>query len=142
MEDSGSETGAKFKVVDRRRFDAEGTSKSATVDSKPEVKPRPEPQPQAMGREAPAEEPAGAANGISFPSFIMSLATQAMMQMGEMAPPDGMPFSPDIEGARQTISIIEMLKAKTSGNLDAEEIKLITDILHSLKLRFVRAAKR
>jgi hypothetical protein len=65
-----------------------------------------------------------------------------MMQMGEMPPPDGMPFSADIEGARQTISIIEMLKAKTSGNLDAEETKLVTDILHSLKLRFVRASKR
>lgn len=141
MEDSGSESGSKFKVVDRRRFDSDGASKTTGPDPVA-AKPKPEPKVESKRAAPEPQETPLPGEGISFASFLMSLATQAMIQMGEMAPPDGMPFSPDIEGARQTISIIEMLKAKTNGNLDAEETKLATDILHSLKLRFVRASKR
>lgn len=151
MEQGDSGGGSKFKVVDRRRFDSGGDSKTTSEDLS-----RSETRSAASEAKKPAQPSSHTASsigaergpefagesGISFGSFIMSLATQAMMQMGEMAPPDGMQLPQDIEGARQTISILEMLRQKSNGNLDEEEQKLMTDILHSLKIRFVRAAKR
>ena len=38
----------------------------------------------------------------------------------------------------KTIDIIAMLKEKTKGNLNEEEIKLIENILHDLRLMYVK----
>ncbi len=43
--------------------------------------------------------------------------------------------------ARHTIDILEVLKEKTSGNLDPEEDQLLTRVLHDLHMRFVEAQK-
>jgi len=40
--------------------------------------------------------------------------------------------------AKQTIDIIAMLKEKTKGNLDEEEKNLIENILHDLRLMYVK----
>lgn len=74
---------------------------------------------------------------ISFSSVIMSLATQALIQMGEVPPPEGVPAEKDLEGARQTIDIIAMLEKKTRGNLDDSELKLLEEVLHQLRMSFV-----
>jgi hypothetical protein len=79
--------------------------------------------------------------GLSFSSFLMSLATQALMQMGEMEPPGGIKLPPDFEAAKQTIEVIGMLAVKTKGNLDAEEQRLLVEVLHSLRLTFVQRVK-
>lgn len=75
---------------------------------------------------------------INFSSFVMSLATQAMMQMGELPPPEGMRIPVDIQAARQTIDILSILKTKTSGNLDQFEAQLFEEVLHNLKVAFVK----
>ena len=79
-------------------------------------------------------------NSISFGSFVMSLCTQALMQMGEIPAPEGIAMEKDLEAARQTIDIISMLKDKTKGNLDATEQNLLEDMLHQLRISYV--AKR
>ena len=76
---------------------------------------------------------------MTFGSFIMSLATQALMQLGEMKPPPGMPMEKDVDAARQTIDILNLLETKTRGNLDAAEKQLMEKILTTLRMSFVRA---
>lgn len=97
------------------------------------------------------ETPANAGTGnqagdqagmLSFSSFLMSLATQALMQMGEMEPPGGIRLPPDFEAAKQTIEVIGMLAIKTKGNLDAEEQRLLAEVLHSVRLTFVQRVKQ
>lgn len=75
---------------------------------------------------------------ITFSNFVISLATQAMMQIGAIQPPPGMDISVNKDAAKQTISILEILKVKTEGNLDEEEKLLLEDILHNLRLSFLR----
>lgn len=85
--------------------------------------------------------PSGGVTGfedVSFSSFVMSLATQALMQLGVVAPPEGYELPQDIHGAKQSIDILQMLQDKTKGNLDAQEAALLEDVLHNVRLAFVR----
>ena len=43
--------------------------------------------------------------------------------------------------ARQTIDTLEMLEAKTRGNLDSEEAKLLESLLYELRMRYVEAGQ-
>lgn len=162
----------KFVVKDRRRFDMAGnergeegevarekspsagpalTSKAASVQASAESQPRGGASGHGSGLRQPvlsASESAevaaefGGENEITFSSFIISLATQVLMQLGEIKPPDEMAIPVDREGARHTIDILSMLQQKTRGNASAEEAKLMEEILHNLRMSYLRGAKR
>lgn len=112
-----------FTVSDKRRFDAEGNTKSA------------EP-----GFTMPENEPAFPAGTpeIDFSSFIVSLATQGMMQLGEMPAPSGVSIPADTAMAKQTIDILVMLREKTKGNLDEFEEQLFDEVLHNIRMIYVK----
>ena len=78
------------------------------------------------------------AREITFSSFAMSLATQALIQLGEMQAPQGLNLPVDRDAAKQTIDILTMLEEKTRGNLDQEESGLMEEILHNLRMSNVR----
>jgi hypothetical protein len=127
-----------FKFVDRRRVDAEG--KDRGVDEKTaEVKPQGkiENKNPKTSKSAPSDQP----NEIGFSEFAMSLATQALMQLGQMQPPAGFNIPKDVIAAKQTIDILQMLEAKTKGNLDEREAALMSDILHNLRLAFLNVSQ-
>ena len=75
---------------------------------------------------------------IDFSTFILSLSTSALYQLGLVSGPDGDKIDlPDRALARQTIDTLEMLQRKTRGNLDEEEMKLFESLLYELRMRFV-----
>lgn len=75
---------------------------------------------------------------IDFSTFILSLSTSALYQMGLVNGPDGAPVhEPDALMARQTIDTIKMLREKTGRNLDEAELKLIDNLLYELHIHFV-----
>ena len=139
--------GGGFKFKDSRRFDSDGNDKA---DKKtPSEKTAPEiaatgASPDEDAVEAASKLPRAGQSSVSrdidFSSFIISLGTQALMQLGAMKPPEGMQVPIDKVGAKQTIDIISMLKEKTEGNLDEGEVKLLEEILHSLRISFVKIA--
>lgn len=75
---------------------------------------------------------------IDFSTFVLSLSTSALYQMGLVPPPGGgeRPES-DLALARQSIDVLVMLREKTRGNLDTEEEKLMDSLLYELHTRFV-----
>jgi len=77
---------------------------------------------------------------ISFSSFVVSLASSVMVQLGEVPDPFGSGTGENLSAARQTIDLLGILQEKTKGNLDEEEARLLETILYDLRLRFV--AKR
>jgi len=80
---------------------------------------------------------------MDFASFTVGLATQAMMLLGEIPEPQtGKILPTNLAGARQTIDIISLLQEKTKGNLTSDEDKLIQDVLTSLRIEFVKKAKK
>ena len=80
--------------------------------------------------------------GIDFSTFVLSLGTSALYQMGAVLHPEsGERAEADPLLASQTIDTLEMLHEKTLGNLDAEEKKLFEGILYELRMRYVELTK-
>jgi hypothetical protein len=131
--DEKKEGEGSFTVVDRRRFNDEGRAKEGvTPESSGDF--------TLVNGEGPATQTGNAAPEIDFGNFILSLATQALIQLGEAPAPPHVQIPKDFEAARQTIDIIDMLGKKTKGNLDENEAHLVESILHNLRISYVKAA--
>jgi hypothetical protein len=75
---------------------------------------------------------------IDFSTFVLSLSTTALYQMGLIADPQTKEkIAPSRAIAQQTIDTIELLREKTRGNLELDEEKLIDSLLYELRLHFV-----
>ena len=75
---------------------------------------------------------------VDFSTFVLSLATAALYQLG--AVPDagtGEPAPADPLVARQTLETLEMLREKTQGNLSEDERTLLDSLLYDLRMRFI-----
>ncbi len=80
---------------------------------------------------------------LAFGTFVLSISTSALVQLGEAPSPEtGEPLEPNLTLAQQTIDILDMLREKTHGNLDAEERQLLESVLHDLHMRFVEVRRR
>ncbi len=79
---------------------------------------------------------------MSFATLVLSLTSSALVHLGAAPEPgSSTPGAPNLPLARHTIDILEILKAKTGGNLDPAETALLEQVLHDLHMRFL-AAKR
>lgn len=85
----------------------------------------------------------GPGRPLDFSTFLLSLGTSALVQLGEAPDPTrgGKPC-PDLDGARQTIDLLGLLQDKTKGNLEPGEERLLKSLLADLRLRFVQASQR
>ena len=93
------------------------------------------------GEPRAASKPPGGLPPIDFPTFLLSLSTSALVDLGESPRPDGS-HNADLELAQETIDILELLEVKTAGNLTPDETHLLAELLYDLRLRFVAAKKR
>jgi len=82
-------------------------------------------------------------SGISFAQFILSLGTTAAVHFGDLPDPvSGERGEPDLIAASQMIELLALLQAKTQGNLEPAEAKLLDDLLYDLRMRFVQAQQQ
>ncbi|NIT13279.1 MAG: DUF1844 domain-containing protein [Candidatus Dadabacteria bacterium] len=75
---------------------------------------------------------------IDFSNFVLSLNTSALIHLGDIPDPQSRQRMYDIQSAKQTIDILELLRAKTQGNLDSEEFKLLDDVIYDLRMKYVK----
>ncbi len=78
---------------------------------------------------------------INFSSFILSLSTSALMNLGEVLDPVTQKVDKNLPLAKQSIDMLGMLKEKTRGNLTPDEEKLMDHLLTDLRWRYIREAK-
>lgn len=78
---------------------------------------------------------------VDFSTFVLSLSTSALMNLGEIQNPMTKKVEKELPVARQTIDLIDVLKEKTKGNLTEYESKLIENVLTDLRLRYLRAVE-
>lgn len=76
---------------------------------------------------------------LDFSTFILSLSTSVVMNLGLVENPVTKQTEKEPAVAKQTIDLIELLKDKTKGNLTDEETKLLDDVLHELKVWYCKA---
>lgn len=130
--DKVNEEQEKGFVVRDKRFSAKTEEKEAPQVKKEEKK-----------EENPLEEtsrPEGPLPEIDFTSFIFSLSTSALIQLGEIPDPFTKKSIKNLPLAKQTIDLIGMLKEKTKGNLNNDEEKVIDYILYDLRMKYVKAS--
>lgn len=146
-----------FKVTDKRTFDDDGNPKDlededveaagedkAAGDPAPEAKKPPEPpSAETDGPDKAPQKPEEAQElpPPDFSNFMMSLASSALINMGEVEDPMSKAQMKNLPGARQMIDIILMLEEKTRGNLTPEEKSLIESLVYDLRLKYVKAVK-
>ncbi len=75
---------------------------------------------------------------IDFSNFILSLNTSALIHLGDLPDPQTRERIYDIQSAKQTVDILELLKTKTEGNLDSEEFRLLDDVIYDLRMKYVK----
>ncbi len=152
-----------IKVTDKRMFTPDGrlraefeaeTSATDVEAAAPEPTPEttqptaPEPAPRAEpGAEAvadlgrgPSIEIPGTPDGLGAPSFfdlVGALAEPASIYLGEVALPDGS-SAENLEAARFHIDLLDLLRKRTAGNLTAQELAVLEDLLYRLRLRYVQ----
>jgi uncharacterized membrane protein YccC len=74
-----------------------------------------------------------------FAQMVMQQANLAMMLLGKTPNPETGETMRDLEAAQVFINQLEMLEAKTKGNLTPPEAALLKQTLMSLRMTFVEA---
>jgi hypothetical protein len=82
--------------------------------------------------------PGGDLPPLDFPTFILSLSSSVLMNLGVVENPVTKEKESEPASAKQTIDLIALLKDKTKGNLTDEEDKLIEDVLYELRLWYCK----
>jgi hypothetical protein len=75
-----------------------------------------------------------------FMNFLKSLATQALMSLGEIPHPMTGQRELDPATAKEMIDLLTVLKLKTQGNCSPEENAIFTSLLPELQLKFSQQA--
>jgi hypothetical protein len=108
---------------------------------------------KAEAAKSPAAEPTAAATAgpevqdlpmppASFELLITMLATEALAALGQVPHPATGQAHVHRNQAKYLIDMIEVLRDKTKGNLNAGEQQLVESLLHQLRLAFVETANQ
>lgn len=76
-----------------------------------------------------------------FAQLVLQQTNLALMLLGKMPNPETGETTRDLDAARLFIDQVEMLEAKTKGNLSREEARLLQQSLMSLRMAFVEAVE-
>ena len=79
---------------------------------------------------------------LLFLHLVSMFQFAAMQQMGKLPNPVTGKIERDLEQARLSIDMIEMLHAKTAGTRTADESELLDKVLFELRMNFVDESKR
>ena len=139
--EEGKTEGKGFTVQDRRRFSPEtGEARPDSSESPTETESASSPT-EAQDSHA-HETSSQPLPEINFSTFVISLSTQALMHLGEVPSPLSGKVESDVPAAKQMIDLLAMLREKTRGNLNANEERLMDDILFDLRMKYVEAVKK
>ncbi|MCU7493935.1 MAG: DUF1844 domain-containing protein [Ignavibacteria bacterium] len=80
-------------------------------------------------------------NEILFMQLVYQNQQLAMMGLGKLNNPVSGKMEKNLEQAKIAIDMLDMLIAKTKGNLGPNEEKFIHDVVRELKLNYVNESK-
>ena len=112
---------------------------ASAVPPSPPVQANQEAQPAPPARDAQtatAEVP----SELSFLDLVSMLATNALVQLGEVPDPGSGEKIENLRAAQDMISFLEMLEKKTQGNLGENEKEALEQIVYDLRMRFMAKA--
>jgi hypothetical protein len=143
-----------FKISDRRLFNPDGTLRDdAVIEEVPSSQAEnlnapvtPElvddhaaapPPPPSLDDQYPEEDTEGMPEQTLFADFLMQMASSAFIYLGLVEHPATGRRQVNLEAAKDSIDLLDMLREKTKGNLTRGEEKLFEDLMADLKMQFV-----
>jgi hypothetical protein len=87
------------------------------------------------------EKPLSRMPEVSFTTFVLSLASSGLVQLGEVPDPSTGETGENLLMAKHTIDVLSMLQGKTAGCLDEEEKQLLEALLYELRMKYVLKSK-
>ena len=81
---------------------------------------------------------AGTMPEANFQTLVSTMATQALFAMGAIPDPRTGQRVAHLELARHHIDMLTVIEAKTKGNLDEEEQKLLSTTLYELRNTYIQ----
>lgn len=91
----------------------------------------------ALAADAAAERDNFQLPKVDFSTFVLSLASSALVQLGEVPNPETKQSEENLPVAKHTIDILAMLHEKTGPCLTSEESRLLTGVLYELRMKYV-----
>ena len=79
---------------------------------------------------------------VSFSGLVLMLGTTALVHLGAAPDPASGETKVNLGQAKQVLDLLDVLKAKTAGNLTGAEARILDDLLFDLRLHYLDAAKR
>ena len=116
-----------FEVKDKRVFSNEDTAAETPEESTDPSEP-----------ETDKDEAAYQLPKINFPTFIFSLNSSVLLNLGVLEDPGTGQKAKNLPLAKQTIDILGMLEEKTKGNLTDDEAAMLKNILYELRMLYVK----
>lgn len=77
-----------------------------------------------------------------FTNLVFSLHAATMQHLGKVKNPFTDKIERDLQGAQASIDMLDMIQAKTEGNLDEEEKRLMAQVLMELRLNYVDESRK
>ncbi len=74
---------------------------------------------------------------LNFSTFVLSLTSSAFYHLGDIPDPLTGKKEENLPAVKQTIDILIMLNEKTKNNLDADEAKLMEQLIYELQVKYV-----
>jgi len=78
---------------------------------------------------------------INFPTFIFSLNSSALVNLGVIEDPANNQKVKNLSMAKQTIDILSMMEEKTRGNLSDDEANMLKTMLYELRMLYVKESQ-
>ena len=117
-----------IRVEDRRAFDSSGQRREQEAGASP---------PQGE-QEKRAPDEGLRVELTPFLRLVQGIAAGALMALGYIGDPSQDPPPVDMDAAKESIGLLEVLADKTRGNLEPAEEEQLQKTLNELRLLFVR----
>ena len=77
-----------------------------------------------------------------FLQLVLGLQQSGMMALGKLMNPISRKIEVHLDMARDTIDTLAALEARTRGNLDADEARVLTQVLTDLRMNYLDEVKK
>lgn len=89
-----------------------------------------------MNEQAPSRQAA------LFLQLILGLQQSGMIALGKLMNPISRKLESNLEMARDTIDTLAALEARTHGNLESDEARVLQQVLTELRMNYVEEVKK
>jgi ABC-type transporter Mla subunit MlaD len=77
-----------------------------------------------------------------FLQLVLGLQQSGMMALGKLMNPLTRQIDKNLDAARDTIDTLEALEARTQGNLETDEARVLRQVLTELRMNYVDEVKK